>query len=377
MGFEAPLVLCDATTAEPDFYLLFLDHDLDGFADMPMRGTISNCVDINKAVGTDTTRQAASAYGQRACLQGAQGLALVTLEADARLFLGCAMDPLVGDLDHPPSQVTLQNLEGSEQATGQCVVLDVANSPFDLPLGPSATGTTGFGCQPTVTAKGLESWIPDHLAGLAIVGGHQWRGVVTEDLLGEAPKMLEGSFQPLEPVVLSLREEGPAIKPARVSQHGGHQINLDGLTGDRDDLFTEVDLDLLARRGLKPDSGQRPGPFLLTQGRHGPLQGPQVDLDPSGGQFLLNDDGVSLGNGTEELVDFTERGAVEAPRRKTFLKADRGSSEITADGVAGDPQLSSNPFAPETLAGKLADPIHDIRFQHPGVLLRRSQVDIC
>ena len=76
MGFEAPLVLCDATTAEPDFYLLFLDHDLDGFADMPMRGTISNCVDINKAVGTDTTRQAASAYGQRACLQGAQGLAL-------------------------------------------------------------------------------------------------------------------------------------------------------------------------------------------------------------------------------------------------------------------------------------------------------------
>ncbi len=100
-------------------------------------------------------------------------------------------------------------------------------------------------------------------------------------------------------------------------------------------------------------------------------------MDPSGGQFLLNDDGVSLGNGTEELLDFTERGAVEAPRRKTFLKADRGSSEITADGVAGDPQLSSNPFAPETLAGKFVDPIHDIRFQHPGVHLRQSRVDIC
>ena len=72
MGFEAPLVLCDATTAEPDFYLLFLDYDLDSFADMPMRGTISNRVNINKAVGTDATCQAASAYGQRACLQGAQ-----------------------------------------------------------------------------------------------------------------------------------------------------------------------------------------------------------------------------------------------------------------------------------------------------------------
>ena len=60
-------------------------------------------------------------------------------------------------------------------------------------------------------------------------------------------------------------------------------------------------------------------------------------------------------------MDFTERGAVETTRRGTFLKADRGSSEITADGVAGDPQLSSNPFAPETLAGQFADPIHDLR----------------
>jgi hypothetical protein len=76
-------------------------------------------------------------------------------------------------------------------------------------------------------------------------------------------------------------------------------------------------------------------------------------------------------------MNFTERGAVETTCRGTLLKADHGSSEITADGVAGDPQLSSNPFAPETLAGKLADPIHDIRFQHPSVLLRRSQVDIC
>ena len=70
MGFVATHVLCDATAAEPDFYLLFLNHDLDGFADMPMRGAISNSIDINKAVGTDATCQAASAYGQRACLQG-------------------------------------------------------------------------------------------------------------------------------------------------------------------------------------------------------------------------------------------------------------------------------------------------------------------
>src|SRR5208337_3849486 len=68
MGFEAPLVLCDATTAEPDFYLLFLDHDLDGFADMPMRGTISNRVNINKAVALTrrVKRRVRTARG-RAC----------------------------------------------------------------------------------------------------------------------------------------------------------------------------------------------------------------------------------------------------------------------------------------------------------------------
>ena len=71
--------------------------------------------------------------------------------------------------------------------------------------------------------------------------------------------MLEGSFQTLEPVVSWLRGR-PGNKAGGVSQHGGHQINPDRLTGDRDDLFTEVDLDLLARRGLEPDSGQAPWP---------------------------------------------------------------------------------------------------------------------
>jgi len=30
MGFEAPLMLCDATAAEPDFYLLFFNDPIDG-----------------------------------------------------------------------------------------------------------------------------------------------------------------------------------------------------------------------------------------------------------------------------------------------------------------------------------------------------------
>ncbi|HMF38199.1 MAG TPA: hypothetical protein VKF17_16255 [Isosphaeraceae bacterium] len=149
------------------------------------------------------------------------------------------------------------------------------------------------------------------------------------------------------------------------------------MTGDSHDLFAKVDLGLLTRWDLESDRGQALSPFFLALGRDSSFQGSQLDVDPSTGQFLLNDDGIPLGNGTEEIVRFTERSAVETTRRGTFLKTDRGSGEITADRVAGDPQLSSNPFAPETLAGQFADSIHDLRFQHPGVLLRSSQVDTC
>jgi hypothetical protein len=51
------------------------------------------------------------------------------------------------------------------------------------------------------------------------------------------------------------------------------------------------------------------------------------------------------------------------------LSENSAEIEITADGVADEPQLSSNLFAPETLAGQVVDPIHNRRFQHPGVLL--------
>jgi hypothetical protein len=214
------------------------------------------------------------------------------------------------------------------------------------------------------------------MAGLAIVGRDQRRGVVAEDLLGEAAEMLEGALESLEPVVLPLGQKRPAVEPPRVSQDRGHQVDLDRLPGDTYDLLAEVDLDLLPRWGLEPDRGQGLGPLLLAKGADSSLQGSQLDVEPSTGQFLLNDDRVPLGNSTEEIMDFTKRGGVKQTRGGTFLKAGRGSSEIAADGVAGDPHLSSNPFAPETLAGKLADPIHGLRFDHPGVLLRRTQVDI-
>ena len=208
-------------------------------------------------------------------------------------------------------------------------MLDVADAAFDLPLGPRPTGTAGLGVEPRSRQKASKPGIPDHLPGLAIVGGHQGRGVIAEDLLGEAAEVPEGAVEALEPIVLPLGEEGPAVEPARVPQDGGHQVDLHGLTGDPHDLLAEVDLHLLTRRGLEPDRGQGLGPCFLSEGRDGPLQGPQLDVDPSTGQFLLDDDGVSLGDGAEESCtsrsvsrrDDAPRGVVE---NRPWLRRDNG-----------------------------------------------------
>ena len=173
VGFEAPRVLRDASAAEPDLDLRLVDHDLDGLANMLIGCAISNCIDVYKTIRADAPLQAAGAHGQGACRQRSQGLFFVTLEANGGPFSGCAMDASIGDFDHPPRQVTLQLLERGERSPGQGVVLDVADAPFDLPFGAGTTRPTGLGCQSPIPAEGLEAWILDHMAGLAIVGSDQ------------------------------------------------------------------------------------------------------------------------------------------------------------------------------------------------------------
>jgi len=79
--------------------------------------------------------------------------------------------------------------------------------------------------------------------------------------------------------------------------------------------------------------GQRPGPFLLTQGRHGPLQGPQVDMDPSGGQFgmvqlwvtAIPDVAIHWSSGFSDSTDlldaeFRRRDTIECLKRQDGRK---------------------------------------------------------
>ena len=366
----------DAGPSEPDLDLLQADDDLDGLPDVPMRHAVANRVDIDKAVGTHASGQPASADRQRTDRQGSQRLPFVTLETDHRLFAGGPVNPSIGDLDDPPGQVPPQGLERGERPPGQGVVLDVADPALDLPLGPGSSRAAGSRRDPPVLAEHLEARMPDDGAGLGVVRSHQRRGVIAEDLLGNPAEMAASGLDPFEPVILSLGQKRLAEEPSRVTQDDGHELHGDGLTGNRDDFFTEVNLHLLTGWRLEADGGQGLGPGGLPERSDGSLQGPEFDVDSLPGEFLLNDDSIPLGDGLEESLDFLLCGGIKTPCRRALLKADRGPGEITADGIARESQLPSDPFAAQTLAGKFADEVHENRLEHPKVLLRIGQADL-
>ena len=83
----------------------------------------------------------------------------------------------------------------------------------------------------------------------------------------------------------------------------------------------------------------------------------------------------SLRRRPEEPLDFAG-GPVEPPRGRTILESDPGPGEIASHGVAGDPQPPRDLFDVNPLTGPLANPVHDIRLEHPMVLLHPWQGDL-
>jgi hypothetical protein len=331
VGFVAPRMLRDDGAAQPNLDLLLVNQNVYAFANMLTGGAISNRVDVHKTVVADATPQSPRTNCQRASRQRPHGQPLIPLKANGRLLVGRAVDSPIRDLDHPCRQLPLELSKGIERSAGYGIVFHIANASFDLSFGASAKGTTGLGRQSPIFAEGLEARIPGYLAGLAIVKADQRRCIVAEDLLREAAEMLKGSVEPLEPIVLPLREECPAVESARITQDRSHEVDLHAYPSNEHELFAEIDLDLLAWWGLEPDRGQGQGPLFLTKGCDSPLQGSQIDLESATGQLLLNDNGVPFGNGTEEITNFTKCGGVEVTGARALLKTDLGSSEITAD----------------------------------------------
>src|SRR5262249_57615119 len=133
--------------------------------------------------------------------------ALVALESEDRSLVRGPVNATVGDLDDPLRQVPLQGHERGERPPGQGVVLDVADAALDLPLGPGAPRTASTRGDPPILAEGPQAGMPNDRAGRGVVGDHQRRGVVAEDLLGQSTEVAASRVDALGPGGLTFGAE--------------------------------------------------------------------------------------------------------------------------------------------------------------------------
>jgi hypothetical protein len=123
---------------------------------------------------------------------------------------------------------------------------------------------------------------------------HQCPGVVEQDLLGHPAKFRERTFQSVEPALLPFVAECPDVMPARIAERGNEQIRANLAPADLDQALAKIDLELLARRRLKPHRCPRLRRKLLPIRLHRPLHRAQADDDSLlGGQLLADHVGIA------------------------------------------------------------------------------------
>ena len=83
--------------------------------------------------------------------------------------------------------------------------------------------------------------------------------IVEQHLLRHPAKALERALHAVEPGRLPLVPEGPDKRPSRVAQRRHKQVHPHPLAADRHRDPAKVDLQLLARRRLEPQTGPRLG----------------------------------------------------------------------------------------------------------------------
>jgi hypothetical protein len=117
----------------------------------------------------------------------------------------------------------------------------------------------------------VEALVEPDLAGLAVVLVNQRPGVVDEQLARRAAEVAPCAFNASQPGTLALVQEHFHVAAPRVAQRGDEQVDLLRLAVELDVQRAEVDLQLLARRGLEAHRGQRLRERLAPQVRDGAL----------------------------------------------------------------------------------------------------------
>jgi len=180
-----------------------------------------------------------------------------------RLPVGRPVDPLIGNGHDPVHQALVEMIQRVEGLAPQ-EALDVLDARFDLALGLGPVGPAQPRLEAPVGAEVPEDGVPLDPASLEVAGEHHRPGVVVQDLVGDAPEMLEGLLMAADEGRQLLVQGRPGKEPAAVAQGHHEEPDVDAASGNRRPTLTPVDLALPAGLRLEAHRGL-PG-CLLSQG---------------------------------------------------------------------------------------------------------------
>jgi len=119
-------------------------------------------------------------------------------------------------------------------------------------------------------------------------------GVVEQQLVRHAAEVVEGVFQALQPRRLALVQEHAHVAAAAVAERRHEEVNALDLLADGHAGAAEVDLQLLAGRGLEAYGGERFGAQRPAQRLDRALHGAKTDRDAELAlEVLAHDVGVA------------------------------------------------------------------------------------
>jgi hypothetical protein len=156
-----------------------------------------------------------------------------------------------------------------------------------LPLVRARYGAQACGRKPPIAREGVQTLVETDFAGGCIMMLHQRPRIVEQHLSRHFAKPPERALHAVEPGRLPLVPEGSHNRPPRIAQCRHKQMHPHRGAADRHRGCPEIDLQLLARRRLKPQAGPRLGPQRLAHWRHCALRCAQRHRDAVLAQQVL------------------------------------------------------------------------------------------
>jgi len=176
------------------------------------------------------------------------------------LPVGRSVEALVGNGHDPVHQALVEMIQRVEGLAPQ-EALDVLHTRFDLALGLGPVGSAQPRPEAPVGAEVPEDGVPLDPAAFEVAGKHDRPGVVVEQLVGDAPEVLEGLLVTADQGRQPLVQRGPGKEPAAVAQGHHEEPDVDAARGNRRPAVTPVDLALPAGLRLEAHRGLPLGLF--------------------------------------------------------------------------------------------------------------------